>query len=49
MSKETTTMNKSFFTPFGYAAEELVKTLVKTFLSPFGIVAGIIGIPLVRK
>lgn len=44
MSEETTTASKSFLTPFGHAAEELVKTLVKTFLSPFGIVAGIIVI-----
>lgn len=44
MSKDTTTISKSFFPPFGYAAKELVKALVQTFLSPFGIVAGIIVI-----
>lgn len=44
MSKETTTANKSIFSPFGYAADELMKTLMKTFLSPFGMVAGIIVI-----
>ncbi|MFC1867193.1 sulfate respiration complex protein HmcC [Thermodesulfobacteriota bacterium] len=42
MSKETTSISKSFFPPFDYAAKELVKALVKTFISPFGIVAGII-------
>ncbi len=42
MSKEATTASKSLLTSFGYAAEELVKTLLKTFLSPFGIVAGVI-------
>jgi len=44
MSKDTTTISKSFFPPFGYAAKELVTALVQTFLSPFGIVAGIIVI-----
>ena len=42
MSKETTATSKSFFAPFGYAAEEVLKTLFKSFLSPLGMVAGVI-------
>ena len=42
MSEETTSSSKSPFAPFGYAAEEVIKTLFKTFLSPMGMVAGII-------
>ena len=42
MSEETTSTRKSPFAPFGYAAEEVIKTLFKTFLSPMGMVAGII-------
>ena len=42
MSEQTTSTSKSIFAPFGYAAEEVIKTLFKTFLSPMGIVAGVI-------
>ena len=42
MSEETTSTSKSPFAPFGYAAEEVIKTIFKSFLSPMGMVAGVI-------
>jgi len=42
MSEQTTSTGKSIFTPLGYAAEEVIKTLFKTFLSPMGMVGGVI-------